>query len=146
MSSVPETYKTPDHSPSPTPERAVYGFVVYLLSTAAFLSYILWLIIPNDVFESVGITFLPQKYWAVAVPIYISVAFFLFVIVIYPSLGMILYTPNLVNGDIRHVVDEYTVYNSDSFRTALPRKIGSDHIARTGDVIPRIVLSDVMKQ
>ena len=36
-----ETQKTPDYSPSPTPERAVYGFVVYLLTTGAFLSYIL---------------------------------------------------------------------------------------------------------
>lgn len=146
MSSVPEIYKTPDHSPSPTPERAVYGFVVYLLTTAAFLCYILWLIIPNDTLESLGITFLPQKYWAVAVPIYVSVAFFLFVIVIYPSLGMVLYTPNLVDGDLRHVIDEYTVYNVDSFRTELPRKIVSEHIARTGDVFPTIIMSDVKKE
>merc|ERR1712001_819082 len=102
MSSVPEIYKTPDHSPSPTPERAVYGFVVYLLTTAAFLCYILWLIIPNDTLESLGITFLPQKYWAVAVPIYVSVAFFLFVVVIYPSLGMVLYSPDLADSDLRH--------------------------------------------
>ena len=43
MSGGSEPTKTPDHSPSPTPERAVYGFVVYLLSTGAFLCYILWL-------------------------------------------------------------------------------------------------------
>jgi len=146
MTSASETNKTPDHSPSPTPERAVYGFVVYLLCTAAFLCYILWLVIPNDIFESLGITFLPQKYWAVAVPIYVSVAFFLFVVVIYPSLGMVLYSPDLADSDLRHVVDEYTVYNSDSFKTALPRKIGSDHIARTGDVFPKIVLRDINKQ
>jgi len=138
-----ETQKTPDYSPSPTPERAVYGFVVYLLTTGAFLSYILWLVVPNDIFESFGITFLPQKYWAVAVPIYLSVAFFLFVIVIYPSLGMVVYTPSLVDGDLRHVIDEYTVYNCDSFRKPSDRKIGSEHISRTGDVFPRVLLDNL---
>ena len=143
MSTNCETQKTPDHSPSPTPERAVYGFVVYLLTTAAFLCYILWLVIPEAIFESLGITFLPQKYWAVAVPIYLSVAFFIFVIVIYPSLGMVLYTPSIIDGDLSNVVDEYTVYNSDSFKRPLDRKIGAEHIARTGDVFPSIFLDNM---
>lgn len=143
MSTNPENPKTPDYSPSPTPERAVYGFVVYLLTTTAFLSYILWLVIPDDVLESLGITFLPQKYWAVAVPIYLSVAFFLFVIVIYPSLGMFMYTPSLIEGDLRHAVDEYTVYNSDSFRKSFDKQIGCEHIARTGDIFPTILLDNV---
>lgn len=140
MNSGSEPPKTPDHSPSPTPERAVYGFVVYLLSTGAFLCYILWLIVPEDIFQSLGITFLPQKYWAVALPIYISVAFFLFVIVIYPSLGMCMYTPSLIDGDLRHVVDEYTVYTSDSFRKNSDRNIEGEHIARTCDVYPNVLL------
>ena len=140
MNNTSEPPKTPDHSPSPTPERAVYGFVMYLLSTGAFLSYILWLIVPEDIFESVGITFLPQKYWAVALPIYISVAFFLFVIVIYPSLGMCMYTPSLIDGDLSHVVDEYTVYTSDSFRKTSDRNIEGEHIARTCDVYPTVLL------
>ena len=143
MSTNCETHKTPDHSPSPTPERAVYGFAVYLLTTTAFLCYMLWLVIPDAIFESLGITFLPQKYWAVAVPIYLSVAFFIFVIIIYPSLGMIMYTPSIMDGDLSHAVDEYTVYNSDSFRTPLDRKIGGEHIARTGDVFPSILLDNV---
>ena len=59
----------PEHSPSPMPERAVYGFVLYLLSTAAFLIYLLWLIVPDDILRAtLGLTFMPDKYWAVAVP------------------------------------------------------------------------------
>lgn len=143
MNNMTETQKTPDHSPSPTPERAVYGFVVYLLTTGAFLCYILWLIIPSDILESLGITFLPQKYWAVAIPIYLSVAFFLFIIVIYPSLGMVMYTPSLTEGDLRHVIDEYTVYHSDSFRRLSDRNVGSEHIARTSDTFPRILLDNL---
>jgi len=68
------------HNPSPTPERAVYGFVLYLLATAGFGLYLIWLILPEDMLHAIGVgTFLPQKYWAVAIPIYLSVAFFLFV-------------------------------------------------------------------
>ena len=141
MNSVPESPKTPDHSPSPTPERAVYGFVVYLLSTGSFLFYILWLIVPEDIFESLGITFLPQKYWAVAIPIYLSVAFFLFVIVIYPSLGMCMYSPNMSDGDLRHAIDEYTMYTSDSFKKLADNS--EEHIARTCDVHPNVLLGDL---
>jgi len=41
----------PEHSPSPTPERAVYGFVLYLLSTAIFFVYCLWLAVPDSVLQ-----------------------------------------------------------------------------------------------
>ena len=140
MNSGPDSPKTPDHSPSPTPERAVYGFVVYLLATGSFLFYLLWLIVPENIFESFGITFLPQKYWAVAIPIYLSVAFFLFVIVIYPSLGMCKFSPNMREGDLRHVIDEYTVYTSDSFRKTSDNNSEDEHIARTCDVHPNVLL------
>lgn len=41
----------PEHSPSPTPERAVYGFVLYLLSTVIFFVYCLWLAVPDSVLQ-----------------------------------------------------------------------------------------------
>ena len=60
-----------DHTPCPTRKRAVQGFVVYVLSTGAFVLYLAWLLVPEQVLEdSLGITFLPQRYWAVALPIY----------------------------------------------------------------------------
>jgi len=65
------------HNPSPTPERAVYGFILYCLATAAFGLYLIWLLLPEQVLAYIGIGYyLPQKYWAVALPIYFSVAFF----------------------------------------------------------------------
>ena len=86
------------HSPAPTPSRAVYGFVLWLLSHAALLLYLVWALLPDQYLHWAGLDFLPQKYWAIAVPVYISVLFFTFVFVIYPCLGM-LSTPPL--GDIR---------------------------------------------
>lgn len=99
------------HNPSPTPERAVYGFILYCLSTAAFGLYLLWLLVPEEILDKyIGIgTYLPQKYWAVALPIYFSVAFFLFVFILYPSLGLLI-TPRI--QDVRNITDEFTLYDN----------------------------------
>jgi phosphatidylinositol glycan class P protein len=99
------------HNPSPTPERAVYGFILYILATAGFVLYLVWLFVPENILHSIGIgEFLPQKYWAVALPIYFSVAFFLFVFIVYPSLGLLV-TPTI--KDVRNITDEFAIYNAE---------------------------------
>ena len=37
----------PEHSPAPTPSRAVYGFVLYLLSYFFLLLYFVWALVPD---------------------------------------------------------------------------------------------------
>ena len=55
--------------------RAVYGFVSYLLSSAALAAYLVWLLLPQEYLEATGLAeIFPQKYWAVAVPIYLGVS------------------------------------------------------------------------
>ena len=98
-----------EHSPAPTPSRAVYGFVMCLLSYSSLLLYLIWALVPDSALEWAGLDFLPQKYWAVAIPVYLSVLFFSFVFVIYPCLGMIS-TPSTT--DIRNVTDSHSVYSS----------------------------------
>eukprot|EP00088_Acartia_fossae_P014944 TRINITY_DN18090_c0_g1_i2.p1 TRINITY_DN18090_c0_g1~~TRINITY_DN18090_c0_g1_i2.p1 ORF type:complete len:130 (-),score=26.12 TRINITY_DN18090_c0_g1_i2:243-632(-) len=78
-----------EHSPAPTPSRAVYGFFIYLLAIAIFLLYLVWLLLPRPLLDQMGLDFLAQKYWAVALPIYLSVLFFTFVLIVYPSLGLL---------------------------------------------------------
>jgi len=114
-------------NPSPTPERAVYGFILYILATSSFGLYLMWLFLPEDILNFIGIgEFLPQKYWAVALPIYFSVAFFLFVFIVYPSLGLLV-TPKL--KDVRNVTDEFVIYNPEKYQE-------KDKIPRVYDIHP----------
>jgi len=77
----------PAHSPSPTPSRAVYGFLLFLMSNFFLVMYFVWALVPDDLLHTAGLHFLPQKYWAVAMPIYLSVAFLAFVFLVYPMMG-----------------------------------------------------------
>lgn len=101
-------HRVSQHSPAPTPSRAVYGFVLYLLSLSLLLLYLCWALLPPSLLSSLGVDWLPQQYWAVAVPTHLSVVFCTFVLVIYPALGMLSTPPT---GDMRHVTDCKTVYS-----------------------------------
>jgi phosphatidylinositol glycan class P protein len=96
-----------EHTPAPTPSRGIYGFVVFLLFKTLFILYALWAFIPTEIFENyLGITYLPDKYFALFVPILVLCATNLFGFLIYPSLTLIA-TPN-INEKIT-IQDEHSV-------------------------------------
>jgi len=74
-------------SPSPSPERAAYGFVLYLSAWVCLAVYLTWAYIPDSWLHAVGLTYWPQKYWAVAAPIYLTVAL-IFAIFLYVALNL----------------------------------------------------------
>ncbi|KAJ2050800.1 hypothetical protein H4S04_002382 [Coemansia sp. S16] len=51
-----------------TPTFEYYGFVVYLVSLTTFAVYLLWAYLPDPVLEAAGITYYPERYWALAMP------------------------------------------------------------------------------
>ena len=57
-----------EHSPAPTPSRAVYGFVLWLLSYTGLLLWVAWAALPDSALKWAGLAFLPQRYWAIALP------------------------------------------------------------------------------
>ncbi|KAK7866634.1 hypothetical protein R5R35_011540 [Gryllus longicercus] len=95
----------PEHTPAPTPSRSVYGFVLYLSSWTAFILYVIWAFVPDNVLHLVGVSYLPQKYWAVALPIYVGVSVAVFVF-IYPALNLMLTPPF---NDLRTICDSHAV-------------------------------------
>lgn len=56
-------------SPSPSPERAVYGFVWFVTCVFCALAYLIFAIVPHSWLADLGIDFLPNRYWAVTVPL-----------------------------------------------------------------------------
>jgi len=63
-------------SPSPTPERAIYGFVMYLFSLILIVVYLVWALVPEETLDSIGLTYWPKKHWALSAPVFMVSAFF----------------------------------------------------------------------
>ncbi|XP_044752799.1 phosphatidylinositol N-acetylglucosaminyltransferase subunit P [Coccinella septempunctata] len=93
----------PEHTPAPTPSRAVYGFAMYFSFRLFFCLYLVWAVVPEHYFRSLGITCLPHRYWAVSPPIFLLTVFAVFIMVIYPSLGLCM-TPDV--DDLRTIKDK----------------------------------------
>lgn len=100
--------KLPEHSPAPTPDRAVYGFVLYLMFKTFMVLYFLWALIPTSILENVfGIDYLPDKYFAVILPILVLLAVMIFGFWAYPALTLSMQPKINALNTIR---DSYSIY------------------------------------
>lgn len=50
------------------PRAEVYGFIGWLTSAAAFIVYLIWAFLPEELLHRFGWTYFPSKYWASAIP------------------------------------------------------------------------------
>lgn len=94
---------------TPAPHRAIYGFVLWLVSYAFLIIYIVWAFVSEEWLHVFGLTYWPQKYWAVAIPAYIFTGILLFSFMIYPSINLLI-TPPL--NDLRTVRDENSMFSA----------------------------------
>ncbi|TRZ01717.1 hypothetical protein DNTS_016001, partial [Danionella cerebrum] len=108
------------NSPSPVPERAIYGFVLFLAAQLGFFLYLLWAVVPDVWLHWVGLTYWPQKYWALAGPVYLLVC----LVVCF----VLLFGVNMIN-----TAPLASLHNiSDAFSRS--QRVDEDHAA----VIPRL--------
>lgn len=70
------------HTPNPLPARGIYGFALYISSVCLLILYLLWAIVPTPILRSLGITYVPAKYWAIAIPSLLLVSIITFVTVV----------------------------------------------------------------
>lgn len=97
----------PEHTPAPTPHRAVYGFAVFLLFKTLLILYLFWAFVPDDFLEnSLGLTYLPDKYFAMFLPMVVMVALMFFAFLIYPALNLSI-TPDV--DDVSTIRDKYSI-------------------------------------
>lgn len=97
----------PEHTPAPTPHRAVYGFAVFLLFKTLLILYLFWAFVPDDFLEnSLGLTYLPDKYFAMFLPMVVMVALMFFAFLIYPALNLSI-TANI--DDVSTIRDKYSI-------------------------------------
>lgn len=113
-----------EFQPSPTSSRSIYGFVVFLLFSTLFVLYALWAFIPLEFYEnSLGITELPNKYFALFIPILVLTATTLFAFFIYPSFSFIM-TSDI--DSVNTITDSHAIrrcQRRDSFGVLCDNKI-----------------------
>ena len=56
---------------------SIYSFVAWLASFLVYVCYIMWAFLPTDWLHSLGITYYPSRYYAVALPSYVLVTYLL---------------------------------------------------------------------
>ena len=65
----------------------VYGFVLSITTIISFVLFVLWSFTPEDVLISLGVTYYPSKWWAIAVPSYVFMLF-VFIFAFYVAYNM----------------------------------------------------------
>jgi len=71
------------------PVLAVIGFFVYIASYCLAGLYLLWALAPTELLHYLGITYFPQRYWALVIPVYPCV-FLIFLYTIVSAQAVIL--------------------------------------------------------
>jgi phosphatidylinositol glycan class P protein len=54
----------------------LYGFFSWNLSAVVFILYMIWAFVPDSILNDFGIYYIPHKYYAIALPLWIAVTVF----------------------------------------------------------------------
>lgn len=85
----------------------MYGFALYLTMKSCFFAYVLWSVVPDDILLLLNLNYLPQKYWAIAIPVQVLVVTFVFAFFIYPGMNLCL-SPRF--DDVSTATDKFAIF------------------------------------
>ncbi|CAK9831402.1 Phosphatidylinositol N-acetylglucosaminyltransferase subunit P [Anthophora retusa] len=106
-----------EHTPAPYGPRSVYGYALYIGSNMLFLLFLVWAVIPDEILHSLGLTYWPSKYWAVAIPIWALTTLATFAFIIYPAINLSM-TPDI--DDIVTITDKYSCPRNETVSSGIP--------------------------
>lgn len=130
----------PTHfGPQANPQTAMNGFIALILDGLAFVLYMIWLLVPEDMLHRLHLSYYPDKYWAFAIPALLTMlgAFYFYV-----SCCLVLFTTHPLE-DARCVTDIDTRKDTELNCGALTQTAGS--VAPWAD-IPVPVASTILFQ
>ena len=87
-----------------TVDTALYGFVAWIGTHICYAMFILWAYLPERALQELGVTYYPNKYWAVALPCHALVS--VFAIFVFHWFYHAMRVPPLES--FSNLVDEYT--------------------------------------
>ncbi|KHN78300.1 Phosphatidylinositol N-acetylglucosaminyltransferase subunit P [Toxocara canis] len=93
----------PYATPNPYPARGIYGFALFLISSILFALYLIWALVPTPWLNTIQFTYVPAKYWAVAIPLLFPLTVVVYVTAVFAI--------NLIN--FHGVFDDIEVIEND---------------------------------
>lgn len=109
-----------EHTPGPQFHRAIYGFSLYLIFHSLFLIYVVWAFVPDRILADVfHLNYLPDKYFALYIPVLVLNATAVFAFLVYPLVNMRL-TPSLNSPST--IRDKFTIRRCERDQCTSPRK------------------------
>lgn len=130
----------PTHfGPRANPQTAMNGFIAMILVGVAFVLYMIWLLVPQEMLHRLHLSYYPNKYWAFAIPAMLTMlgAFYFYI-----SCCLVLFTTHPLE-DARCVTDVDTRKDTELNCGALTQTTGS--VAPWAD-IPVSVASTLLFQ
>ncbi|KAJ1311144.1 hypothetical protein OPQ81_009645 [Rhizoctonia solani] len=100
-----------------------YGFVAWATTTILWFIYIFWALLPDSVIRGIGITWYPNREWALLIPSY---AVFLVLLTYFTYFALAIYaTPSY--SEVKSITDEHAHYcpvertGASNSRVTVPR-------------------------
>ncbi|CAE6402792.1 unnamed protein product [Rhizoctonia solani] len=108
-----------DHIPRTAAE--FYGFVAWATTAILWFVYVSWVLLPDSVIRSMGITWYPNREWALLIPSY---AVFLILLTYFTYFALAIYaTPSF--SEVKSITDEHAHYRPMGRTSPIARDSGA---------------------